>query len=218
MNGGLLRPRKKAHSNFPPIGKKKEKRGQSRFPLEAQLHPDTYLQESAVSMDLVREILGTNDGSLPDIIFEYGSDCVAIAYDVVRRRATCLASSPNSYWSPRQNVDVEFGFDDEPAAAYLAGEAEPFHVVFGGLRSSTGHAIPDLGVFVLDRGYFELDYQMGPEWNEAAILGLFEIMKELSAIAPSVEITHAGNDFDPDGSILLDEYRGWLNSDDKGPE
>ena len=158
----------------------------------------------------VTDILTENDGSLPDINFDFGgARLVADDYAVVRSHATHLTSGSAHYWSKGKGVDVVFGFEDAPAIEFLAGDAEPFHVVFGGLRSSSGCAVPDIGVFVLDHGFLALDYRMGPEWNEGAVVGLFELMHDLAILSGNVKITHTGNIFDGEGSILLNAYNAW---------
>ena len=65
---------------------------------------------------------------------------------------------------------------ENPALKLIEGEAEPFHVVFGGIKSSSGKVVPDLGVFVMASDYISLDYKMGKQWNTEAVIGLFEIM------------------------------------------
>jgi hypothetical protein len=100
----------------------------------------------------------------------------------------------------------------------LDGDAEVFHVVFGGLRSTSGASIPDLGVFVLDVGFIALDYRMGPEWDGPAIAGLFELMRDLKALSDVVTISHKGNIFESDDGILLTEFENWLAASIKDPD
>jgi len=57
---------------------------------------------------------------------------------------------------------------------------------------------------------------MGPEWNEPAILGLFEIMKDLKALSDVVRISHSDNINDSGENILLTEFERWLNAHDRG--
>ena len=84
--------------------------------------------------------------------------------------------------------------------------------MFGGLRSADGASIPDLGVFVLDDNFIALDYRMGPQWDAPAILGLFEIIRDLKALANSAAISHTGNLFDTDEDILLSAFNTWSNA------
>ena len=163
-----------------------------------------------MTLDRVCQILGEDDGALPDITFDYGeSRVVDAAYRLILDRATTISEGAY-YWSRRRNEECVIRFDDEPALPLLDNDAEPFHVVFGGLRSSAGALIPDLGVFVLAPCEIALDYRMGHEWDEGAILGLFELMRDLHRLATPVQISHEHNIFDPDGDILLGAFREWM--------
>lgn len=155
-------------------------------------------------------VLKEDDGSLPDIEFDYGETAaVTQAYAFIRSHATGLVSRDNYYWSKSREDECRFGFDDDPALALMAGDAESFHVVFGGLRSPGGHVVPDLGVYCFTPSFLSLDYRMGPEWDAAAVTGLFEILRALSGLSGSTRIAHLRNIFDRD-DILLGAYRRWL--------
>ena len=169
--------------------------------------------ESQMSLEAVRQILCIRDGDLPDINFDFGQQPVAgDAYAIIQVRATHLACKSACYWSRSKSKECVISFGENPALAVLAGEADPFHVLFGGLRSASGAPIPDLGVFVLDDDFIALDYRMGPHWDEPAILGLFEIMQDLKALAKCAIISHAGNIFETDEEILLSEFNTWSNA------
>ena len=164
-----------------------------------------------MNFDKVREILHTNDGSLPDINFDFGQERVAgDAYALIQQRATHLVTANPYYWSKNRSEESPNRFGENPAIAFLEGDAEAFHVVFGGLRSKGGAPIPDLGFFVLDLGFIALDYRMGPEWDAPAIIGLFEIMRDLKSLSDVVHISHDGNIFESDECILLTEFKNWL--------
>lgn len=170
--------------------------------------------DESMSLDQLRGILQKDDGSLPDINFDFGEERVASnAYALIQSRATHLVSVGAFYWSRNSAAEIPIRFGENPASVFLKGDAEAFHVVFGGLRSSAGAPIPELGVFVLDVGFIALDYRMGPGWNEAAILGLFEIMRDLQASSHSVTISHDGNIFETNEGVLLSEFKNWLASD-----
>jgi hypothetical protein len=163
-----------------------------------------------MDIDKVRHILNKDDGSLPDINFHFEKkNLVGDAYAFIQSRATHLVSTHSYYWSKGQSRECPIWFGDNPALAFLRDEAEAFHVVFGGLQSTTGAPIPDLGVFVLDADYIALDYWMGPAWNEPAILGLFEIMHDLKALSDGVNVSHVGNMHDFGGDILLNGFNMW---------
>lgn len=166
-----------------------------------------------MNFEKIRDIFYENDGSLPDINFDFGDVRVAgDAYVILQARATCLASKNAYYWSKSRGAEERIYLGDNPALAFLDGDADVFHVVFGGLRSTTGARIPDLGLFVLGMGFLALDYRMGPEWDEPAIVGLFEIMRDLQALTDVVTISHVGNIFERDEGILLTEFKDWLDA------
>jgi hypothetical protein len=165
----------------------------------------------------VQEVFSYNDGSLPDINFDFANTrVVADAYAVVQRQASVLTSVDAYYWSKSKQKECPISFRDNPAELVLRGEAEPFHVVFGGITSDAGHKIPDLGVFVLADDYLALDYRMGPEWSQEAIEGLFVLMERISSLAPCT-ITHTTNTHDPEGKILLDAFAEWKAAKTRAP-
>ena len=107
------------------------------------------------------------------------------------------------------NKECPISFGENPAELVLSGVAEPFHVVFGGLVSKTGHKIPDLGFFVLGEDFVALDYRMGPEWSLAAIEGLLSLMEEIASLAPGTSVAHESNIFDPNGKVLIQAFSEW---------
>lgn len=161
-------------------------------------------------IDAVVAVLDENDGSLPDIEIDYcGTPALQRAYAYLRSRSGCLVSTNNYYWSKSRSAECEFGFDDDPIQAMIDGDAEGFHVVFGEMRSPGGHAVPDLGAGCYTIDTLSLDYRMGPEWDAAAVVGLFELLRDLSSLAPRVDIKHSCNIFD-EHDALLGGYRRWL--------
>ncbi|GGX17287.1 hypothetical protein [Undibacterium macrobrachii] len=162
-----------------------------------------------MNLHSVSQILSENDGSLPDIEFDFGEEKRSSgAYALVQRQASCLVSQGAYYWSKSKEIEVPIKFGENPAELLLSGEAEPFHVVFGGMRSSSGAIIPDLGLFILGSTQISLDYRMGKKWNRGAIEGLFELMLNLKCLAPNTEIQHVGNVFD-ENDILLSAFEMW---------
>ena len=162
-----------------------------------------------MNLQSVSEILSENDGSLPDIEFDFGEEeCSSAAYTFVQKQASYLISRGAYYWSKSKEIEVPIKFGENPAELVLSGEAEPFHVVFGGMRSSSGAIIPDLGLFILGSTQISLDYRMGKDWNRAAIEGLFELMLTLKCLAPNTKIQHVGNVFD-ENDILLSAFKMW---------
>jgi hypothetical protein len=51
---------------------------------------------------------------------------------------------------------------------------------------------------------------MGPDWDEAAIVGLYELMRELTLLSSAVQVTHKGNIFESGQAILLGEFNSWV--------
>jgi hypothetical protein len=169
--------------------------------------------ELGVNLTALLEVLSRNDGSLPEIILDFsGMPVIADAYQLIQNRATAEASQLGHFWSKSQNLDCPILFGDNPAQAFLAGDADSFHVCFGGIRSTRGAEVPLLGFFVEDPAAVALDYRMGSDWNEDAIIGLFELMRELATLSSPVSIVHSENIFDPDGQILIGTYQAWLAS------
>jgi hypothetical protein len=160
-----------------------------------------------MNLQAVVEILSEDEGYLPDIEFDFADEKkAAVAYALIQEQATHLVSTGAYYWSTSKQVEVPIAFGQNPAEMTLIGEAETFCVAFGGIRSSSGNLIPDLGVFVFDSTGISLFYRMGKEWNLLAVEGLLELMSKLKQLAPDTTVTHIGNPFDPDGKILLSAF------------
>ncbi|MGE0145157.1 MAG: hypothetical protein AB7T19_17870 [Planctomycetota bacterium] len=67
-------------------------------------------------------------------------------------------------------------------------EAEPVHVVIGGL-GRTGCQLPDLGVFVHPEGLV-LDYRMGPAWGPQQVATLFDLFLTIAEAEPALKVHH----------------------------
>jgi hypothetical protein len=159
----------------------------------------------------VVEIMCKNDGSLPDIEFDFGLEkCVDVAYRIIQQHSTHIVTVDPYYWSNSRDVDIPIIFGQNPAEIFLAGEAQSFHLVFGGIKSPSGKSIPDLGVFVLMETMVSLDYRMGEDWNAEAVEGLFEIMLLLKSISSTTIIKHLGNYFDYEETILMSAFNNWI--------
>ncbi len=159
----------------------------------------------------VNSILLQDDGALPDIEFNFiGKSVAADAYALVQSKASKWGSVENPhYWSKKHEKDIDIIFGENPAQLFIEDEAECFHVSFSGITSASGRAIPDIGFFVLDNDFISLDYRKGKCWNESGIIGLFELMEELSLLSNKTVIRHEGNFCDPDGKILLNGFEYW---------
>ena len=156
------------------------------------------------------EIMYKNDGSLPDIEFDFGLEkCVDTAYQIIQQHSTHIVTVNPYYWSNSRDVDIPIIFGQNPAEMFLSGEAQSFQLVFGGIKSPSGKSIPDLGVCVLMENTISLDYRMGEDWNAEAVEGLFEIMSLLKSISSTTTIKHTGNYFDSE-EILIAVFNNWL--------
>lgn len=148
------------------------------------------------------ELFCEDDGSLPDIELNNLSGKEVIdGYKILKDHSGSIVTENPCYWSVSQECIVPILIDDNPSSFVISGEAEPFHLCFGDIKSPTGKRIPVLGVFVYSDG-IALDYRMGPEWNQDAIEGLFELMLSITESAENVEVEHKSNINDLDGSIF----------------
>ena len=131
----------------------------------------------------------TDDGSLPTVeIVELSPVGVAAIYDMLRQRSR-LEGDPPEYWSRSGNKSELVDSVANAAELVAAGEAEPFHHCVSGIISG-GAELPVLGIYV-GPDWVDLDYRMGPEWTPMKVRGLFELLWECHALAPSATIRPA---------------------------
>ena len=141
---------------------------------------------SAIWAEL-HDLFDTDDGSLPEFRVCYSNvDATIVGYALLRTRAARVVSRDAHFWSAVHGEDRPVDSVPNAAALVVAGDAEPFHVVLGGIR---GHAseIPDLGVFVFP-DQLALDYRMGPAWGPAELEALFELLAELTRLDPAATL------------------------------
>ncbi|MCR9277839.1 MAG: hypothetical protein NXH85_07665 [Pseudomonadaceae bacterium] len=157
-------------------------------------------------------IFSNHDGSLPEVAFPVSNTAlIAPAYECLRNSASRFESRlPPSYWSKSLSAEVEIRFNDNPAVEIATGDAEPFHVLFGGIRSRGEYCVPPLGVFCCSEE-IAVDYRMGPDWNEQSVLGLFELLDELAQVLSTDVFEHRENENDG-GTDLLSIWQIWRNS------
>jgi hypothetical protein len=129
----------------------------------------------------VGDLFEVDDGSLPEIRITYKDDrAVAIAYDVIRKRAARIVSRAAYFWSYVRNEEIPLDAVPNAANLVVTGEAGPFHVVLGGI-ATTGVTIPDLGVFVFS-DQLVLDYRLGPQWSQREVRALFDLLFTLASL------------------------------------
>lgn len=154
--------------------------------------------------------LQANDGSLPCVTINFGEiKMVALAYARIQLLAKCFPSIQPYYWSLIEKKDCPINFGTNPAEQFLRGEIEGFHVVFSGVVAPNGTTVPDLGVHVLETNTIEIDYRMGPEWDEKTVFGFFSILEHVSQLADKVTFTCEANQHDPNGELFLKWYSIW---------
>ena len=136
----------------------------------------------------LHDLFDTDDGSLPEIHVNYATRAATVSgYDLLRRRAARVVTEKPYFWSKAHDAECALDSVSNAAAFVVTGEAEPFHVVLGGIqtRSTT---IPDLGVFVFPN-QLAMDYRMGPAWGASALEALFQVLVELVAFDPSATVS-----------------------------
>ena len=162
-------------------------------------------------IDEVKSILNNNDGSLPDIEFDFnGEVLISKAYELIQSWSSGWASTTEPhYWSRKHKKDVNIKFGYNPSEHFLNDEIDAFHVVFSGIKSKSGKLIPELGLYILEKDFISLDYKMGMEWTGEAIIGLFELMSEIKSLSTKTTITCQGNIYDPKCEVLLSSFNRW---------
>jgi len=136
----------------------------------------------------LRDLFDTDDGSLPEVRVDYVDSAATVAgYALLRGRATRVVSENAYLWSKVHSAERPLDSVPNAAALVVSGEAEAFHVVFGGIRSRNV-VIPDLGVFVCP-DQLALDYRMGPAWGPGELEALFELLGELVALDPRASLS-----------------------------
>jgi len=150
-------------------------------------------QQAQQLWDSLHDLFDTDDGCLPDIEMEgLPAEAVAELYAFLRSRSELVGYMPHSltgqpcFWSVAEQEEVPLDAVPNPARLMSEGAAEAFHVILGGLRFG-GAVIPDLGLFVFSDA-LAFDYRMRPEWGPAQVVALFECLRQIQRIAPSVQI------------------------------
>ena len=140
----------------------------------------------------------TDDGSLPEIEFEFDSPervVSAFEYFFSCGAADVTADGGCKLWNVRLDREVPFEGPDD-VRKLLTGDVESFHIVLGGI--SLGRpTIPDLGLLV-DSSGFTIDYRMGEEWGEAQIESLILLLRELASMGGAISVPWWGQDGDSD--------------------
>jgi hypothetical protein len=141
----------------------------------------------------LRDQFEADDGSLPEIRVDYSDPQAMIrGYALLRKRAQRVGNrgampGASSFWSTSEKTDRPVDSVPNAAALVVSGEAEPFHVVFGGIQSH-GITLPDLGVFVF-RHQLALDYRMGAQWGPAKVEALFGLLSALASLDPRASLS-----------------------------
>ena len=129
----------------------------------------------------LHDLFDTDDGSLPEIHITYANGkATSAGYGLLRSRAATIVSENPTFYSRVHETEQPLDSVSNAAASVVAGEAEAFHVVFGGI-AARGTTIPDLGVFVFP-DQLALDYRMGPDWGSDELEALFGLLLELTSL------------------------------------
>jgi hypothetical protein len=135
----------------------------------------------------VHEMFDTDDGSLPDIsILNLTPQGVVSMWRFLREKAARSAGEV-SFWDRAKQESVPIESVLNAAELVVSGEAESFHVVLQGI-TLRDTVIPDLGVFVFPDALY-LDYRMGPQWSEAEVAALFELLHQLRKLDSKAVVT-----------------------------
>jgi hypothetical protein len=136
----------------------------------------------------LRDRFGTDDGSLPEVRVDYcDSAAVVSGYALLRRCAARVVRPDGYHGSKTHEVECPKDTVSSAAARVVAGEAEAFHVVLGGIRWGNV-VIPDLGVFVFQE-QLVLDYRMGPAWGPKELDAFFALLRELVSLEPGASLS-----------------------------
>lgn len=151
----------------------------------------------------LRRYFDTDDGSLPEIEFEFESpEKVVHAFEFL---FSCGAVDITAYggcklWNVHEDREIPFS-RPEDARVLLTGDVHQFHIVLGGM-SRGGLIIPNLGVSVYPTG-LTIDYRMGAEWGDAEIESLVLLLRELASMGGIIAVPWWGEDGNRDFQIAV---------------
>ena len=136
----------------------------------------------------LHDLFDTDDGSLPELRVNFRDPrATAAGYALLRRRAGRVVTENPRFWSNPLSAECELDSVPNAATLVVAGDAEPFHVLLGGIATPST-VIPDLGVFVFPN-QLALDYRMGPDWGPSELDGLFELLVELTNLDTGASVS-----------------------------
>jgi hypothetical protein len=149
-----------------------------------------------------------DDNWFPEIYINYTKGEATVAgYALLRRRAERVVTEKPYFWSKVHDAEQALDSVSNAAALVVAGEAEPFYVVLGGIQAHNT-IIPDLGVFVFVDG-LNLDYRMGPHWGPCELEALFQVLVELAALDSNATISLDENFHADEEARFQKAWRRW---------
>ena len=158
----------------------------------------------------LHHLFDADDGSLPEIRVSYVEREATVAgYDLLRLRAGRVVTEKPYFWSKAHDVERALDSVSNAAALVVTGEAEPFHVVLGGIQARNA-TIPDFGVFVFPY-QLALDYRMGPAWGASEIEALFQVLIELTALDPNATVSLEENVVKEVAGCFESAWRRWAS-------
>ena len=155
------------------------------------LHPSTlsgYMNATPWLWKEIHEFFDTDDGSLPEVRVNYNDTrATASGYALLRKLAATTSPESPCFWAIADDAERLLDSVPNPAALVVSGEAEAFHVVFGGIRLREV-IIPDIGVFVFPN-QLALDYRMGAEWGSPEVEAFFALLLQLVKLDPQASLS-----------------------------
>jgi hypothetical protein len=143
------------------------------------------------------EYFVTDDGSLPEVQVAFSDPAlVPLTFKHLYDRGARNVTINGGYlWIKASDSEKPFsGYED--ALLVASGEAEPFHVVLGGIIGSDS-PVPDLGVFVFTES-LDFDYRMGSAWGQGEIQSFVKLLRQLRELGGHVSVPWWGADGEQD--------------------
>lgn len=142
---------------------------------------------AASSVALLRPYFEEDDGSLPEVVVSFANaDAMASSLRLLETLGARDVTVGGATWWSRAEAGAKPYAAPEDALRVANGEADSFHLVFGGIEVA-GAVLPDLGVFV-DPGGLTLDYRMGADWGVQQVESFLHLLRRLQGLGGIVAV------------------------------